>query len=103
MELEEAFIAMSVFARPLAKTMSATPASKLKGSSSLLTSCRALVEKYIKKRMQLITEARETSQNIASFRKRANDLHGHLQDNLKNEECFYEHMVTPFSNHAINN
>jgi hypothetical protein len=52
--------------------------------------------------MQLITEAWETSQNIASFRKRANDLHEHLQMNFKNEERFYEQMVTPFSNHAIN-
>jgi hypothetical protein len=30
-------------------------------------------------------------------------LHGHLQTNLKNEERFYEQMVTPFANHAINN
>jgi hypothetical protein len=102
-ELEEAFIATPEFASPLAKTVPATPAAKLKGSSSLLTSCRAFVEKNIKKRMQLITEAWETSQNIASFRKRENDLHEHLQTNLKNEERFYEQMVTPFSNHAINN
>jgi hypothetical protein len=101
--LEEAFIATPEFASPLAKTVPATPAAKLKGSSSLLTSCRAIVEKNIKKRMQLITEAWETSQNIASFRKRENDLHGHLQTNLKNEERFYEQMVTPFSKHAINN
>jgi hypothetical protein len=101
--LEEAYIATPVFVSPLAKTMPSTPATNLKGSSSLLTSCRALVEKYIKKRMQLITEAWETSQNIASFRKRANDLHRHLQTNLKNEERLYEQMVTPFANHAINN
>jgi hypothetical protein len=66
-EFEEAFIATPVFAFPLAKTMPATPANKLKGSSNLLTSCRAFVENNIKKRMQLITEAWETSQNIASF------------------------------------
>jgi hypothetical protein len=65
--LEEAFIATQVFAGPLEKTVLATPAAKLKGSSSLLTSCRAFVEKNIKKKMQLITEAWETSQNIASF------------------------------------
>jgi hypothetical protein len=91
-----------VFVSPLAKIVPATLAAKLKGSSSLLTPCRAFVEKNINKRIQLITEAWETSQNIASFRKRANDLHGHLQMNFKNEECFYEQMVTPFSNHAIN-
>jgi hypothetical protein len=102
-ELEEDFIATPEFSSPLAKTVPATPAAKLKGSSNLLTSCRAIVEKNIKKRMQLITEAWETSQNIASFRKRANDLHRHLQTNLKNEERFYEQMVTPFAKHAINN
>jgi hypothetical protein len=53
--------------------------------------------------MQLVTEAWETSQNIASFRKRENDLHEHLQTNLKNDQHFYEQMLTPFSNHAINN
>jgi hypothetical protein len=101
--LEEAFIATPEFASPLAKPMPTTPTTKLKGSSSLLTSCRAIVEKNIKKRMQLIIEAWETSQNIASFQKRENDLHGNLQTNLKNEECFYEQMVTPFWKHAINN
>jgi hypothetical protein len=102
-ELEEAFIATPEFSSPLAKTVPATPATKLKGSSSLLASCRALVENNIKKRMQLVTEAWETSQNIASFRKRENDLHEHLQTNLKNDQHFYEQMLTPFSNHAINN
>jgi hypothetical protein len=73
-ELEEAFIATPEFAIPLAKTMPATPATKLKGSSNVLTSCRSVVENNIKKRMQLITEAWETSQNIVSFRKRENDF-----------------------------
>jgi hypothetical protein len=58
--------------------MPATPTAKLKVSSILLASCRALVENIIKKIMQLVTEAWETSQNIASFRKRENDLHEHL-------------------------
>jgi hypothetical protein len=102
-ELEEAFIATPEFVSPLEKTMLATLAAKLKGSSSLLASCRSLVENNIKKRMQLVTEAWETSQNIASFRKRANDLHKHLQTNLKNDQCFYEQMLAPFANHAINN
>jgi hypothetical protein len=42
-ELEEAFIATSDFASPLEKTVLATLAAKLKGSSSLLTSCRAVL------------------------------------------------------------
>jgi hypothetical protein len=52
--------------------------------------------------MQLITEAWETSQNIASFRTRENDLHRHLQMNLRNEERFYQQTMIPFANHAIN-
>jgi hypothetical protein len=59
-ELEEDFIATPKFASPLAKTVPATPASKLKGSSNLLASCRALVENNIKKIMQLVTKALET-------------------------------------------
>jgi hypothetical protein len=100
--LEEALIPTPLFASPLAKTMPATPAAKLKGSSSLLTSCRGYVEKNIKKRMELITEAWETSQNIASFRTRAHALHEHLQADLKNEERFYLETVIPFGNHVIN-
>ena len=46
-ELEEALIPTPLFASPLAKTMSSIPATKLKGSSSLLTSCRGYVEKNI--------------------------------------------------------
>jgi len=38
--------------------------------------------------MELVIEAWETSQNIASFRMRENDLHEHFQVDLKNEEPF---------------
>jgi hypothetical protein len=100
--LEDALIPTLVFASPLEKIVHATPAAKLKGSSSLLTSCRVYVENNIKKRTQLITESYETSQNIASFRTRENYLYEHLQMNLKNEEHFYIHMVIPFSNYVIN-
>jgi hypothetical protein len=89
-KLEEDFIATLVFSSPLEKIVHATPVTKLKGSSSLLISCRAFVEKNINKRMQLIIKAWETSQNISSFRKMENYLHGHLQTNLKNEERFFE-------------
>jgi hypothetical protein len=60
------------------------------------------VEKNIKKIMDLITEAWETSQNIASFQTREHALHVHLQEDLKNEEHFYIDMVIPFGNHVIN-
>jgi hypothetical protein len=50
-ELEEAFIPTAVFSSPLVKTVPATPATKLKGSSSLLTYYRGYVENNIKKIM----------------------------------------------------
>jgi hypothetical protein len=80
----------------------ATTAAKIKVSSTLFALSRSLVEDNIKKRMQLVTEAWETSQFITSFRKRANDLHEHLQVNLKNVQHFCEQVLTSFSNHAIN-
>jgi hypothetical protein len=77
-ELEEALIPMPLPYSPLAIAMLATPAAKLKGSSSLLTSCRGYVENNIKKRMELITEAWETSQTMASLGTRAHNLLEHL-------------------------
>jgi hypothetical protein len=59
-ELEEALIHIALLASPLAIIVLATPATKLKGSSSLLTSFRGYVEKNIKKIMELITQASET-------------------------------------------
>jgi hypothetical protein len=58
--LEEALIPFPLLVSPLAITVLATPAAKLKGSSILLTSCRGYVKKNIKKIMELITEAWET-------------------------------------------
>jgi hypothetical protein len=46
-----------LFSIPLEKPIPATHVSKLKGSSSLLTSCRGYLEKNIKKIMELITES----------------------------------------------
>jgi hypothetical protein len=100
--LEEDLIPTPLFSSPLAKTVPATPATKLKGSFSLLTSCRGYVEKNIKKIMELITEAWETSQNIVSFRTRAHALHKHLQVDLKNEEGIYLGTMIHFGNHVIN-
>jgi hypothetical protein len=82
--------------------MPSTPATKLKGSSSLLTSCRGYVEKNIKKRMELTTEARETSKSIASFGTRAHAFQEYLQENFKNEEGFYLDTVAPFGINVTN-
>ena len=84
-EFERAFIATQEFASPLAKIVHATTAAKMKASSTLLTCSRALIENNINKRMQLVTEAWETSQNLVSFEKKANDLLEHLEVNLKND------------------
>jgi hypothetical protein len=81
--LEEALIPMPFLSSPLAITMHATPATKLKGSSSLLASCRGYVEKNIKKRMELITQAWETSQSMASLGTTTHALQENLQADLK--------------------
>jgi hypothetical protein len=78
-ELEEALIPMPLLVNPLAIAMPATPATNLKGSSSLLASCRGYVENNIKKRMELVTEAWKTSQTITSLGTRAHSLLEHLQ------------------------
>jgi len=56
-ELEETLMPLPMPANPLAMIGRSTPTTKLKGSTSLLTSTRGYVEKNIKKRMELITEA----------------------------------------------
>jgi hypothetical protein len=101
-ELEEALIPMPLLAIPLAIAMAATLATKLKGSSSLLASCRGYVENNIKKIMELITEAWERSQSMASLGTRPHTLLEHLQEDLKNEERFYLNTVIPFVTHVNN-
>jgi hypothetical protein len=56
-ELEEALISMPLLSNPLEISIPSILAAKLKGSSSLLTSCRGYVENNIKKRMELVTQA----------------------------------------------
>ena len=73
-----------------------TPATKLKGSTILLTSSMGYVEKNIKKREELIIEAWEISKSMVSFRMRAHTFHEYLQVDLKNEEGFYLDAVVPF-------
>jgi hypothetical protein len=63
-ELEEALIPMPLLANPLEIAMPTTPVANLKGSSSLLASCKGYVENNIKKRMELVTTACKTSQTI---------------------------------------
>jgi hypothetical protein len=95
-EFEQTFIATPEFSSPLEKIMPFTTATKMKVSSTLLACSRALVENNINKRMQLVTEARETSQN------KANDLFEHLEANLKNEQLFCHQVLDPFANYALN-
>jgi hypothetical protein len=54
------------------------------------------------KRMELITKAWETSQNMDSLGSRAHKLLLLLQTDLKNEESFYVHTVIPFAFHVNN-
>jgi hypothetical protein len=56
-ELEETIMPLPLLSIPLEIVGPSTPAAKLKGSSSLLTSTNIYVENNIKKRMALITEA----------------------------------------------
>jgi hypothetical protein len=69
-----------VLASPLAMIGPTTPATKLKGSTSLLTSSRGYVEKNIKKIMELITEAWEMSNNMVSFGMRAHAFHEYRRE-----------------------
>ena len=69
---------LSVLASPLAMIGPTTPAAKLKGYSSLLTSSRGYVEKNIKKIMELITEAWQMSNNMVSFGTREHAFHEYL-------------------------
>jgi hypothetical protein len=100
--LEEALIHMPFIASPLAIAMPATPATKLQGSSSLLASCIGYVENNVKKRMELIVETRETSQTMASLGTKVHTFLEHLQEDLKNEECFYLDTILPFGTHVNN-
>jgi hypothetical protein len=96
-ELEEALMPLPVLASPLAMIGPTTPAVKLKGYSSLLISSRGYVEKNIKKRMELITEAWEMSKNKVSFGTREHAFHEYLQEDLKNEQGFYLDTAVSFS------
>jgi hypothetical protein len=95
-ELEEYLIPLPVLANPLAMIEPTTPVTKLKGSTSLLTSTMGYVENNIKKRMKLITKSWEMSKSMASFGTRAHAFHEYLQADLKNEEGFYLDAVVPF-------
>jgi hypothetical protein len=95
-ELEDALMPLPLISSPLAIVGPTTPATKLKGSSSLLTSARSFMGNNIKKRMALITEAWEISKNMISFGSRVHAFHEYSQAELKNEEGFYLDSVVPF-------
>jgi hypothetical protein len=101
-ELEDAVMPLPLFTNPLTIVRPTTPAAKLKGPSSLLTSFRIYIEINIKKITTLITEACEVSKNIVYFGSRAHAFHEYLQANLKNEEVFYLDDVLPFGNKVSN-
>jgi hypothetical protein len=101
-ELEDALMPLPLLSIPLTIVRPTLLAIKLKKYSSLLTSAKIYVERTIKKRMALITEAWEISKNIASFGSRAHALHEYLQYDLKNEEGFYLDVVLTFGNKVSN-
>jgi hypothetical protein len=101
-ELEDALMPLPLLSSTLTIVRPTTPAAKLKGSSSLLTSSMRYVERNIKKIMALITEAWEISKNIVSFGSRAHSFHEYLQADLKNEEGFYLDVVLSFGNKVSN-
>jgi hypothetical protein len=80
--LEEALMPLPVLSSPLAMILPTTSTTKLKGSSSLLTSAGGYVEKNINKRMELITEAWEMSKNMVSFGTWAHAFHEYLHEDL---------------------
>jgi hypothetical protein len=96
-ELEGDLMPLPMMASPLEMIGPNTPTTKLKGSEILLKSDRGYVEKNIKKRMELITDAWEMSKSMVSFGKRAHAFHEYLQEDLKNEQGFYLDVVVPFS------
>jgi hypothetical protein len=101
-EFEQVFIATLEIFNRLEKIVPSTTATKMKLSSTLLSCSKSLVENNINKRMQLVTEVWETTQNLVSFEKKANDLLEHLEVNLTNEQFFCHHVLDPFSKYALN-
>jgi hypothetical protein len=95
-ELEESLMPLPVLASPLTIIGPTTPATKLKGSVSLLTSARGYVEDNIKKIMEIITKAWGMSKIMFSFGTRAHAFNEYLQADLKNEEGFYLDTAVPF-------
>jgi hypothetical protein len=100
--LEDTVIPLPLFSIPLTIVRPTTLATKLKGSSSLLTSAIIYVERNIKKRMAMITTAWEISKNIASFGSRVHAFYEYLQADLKNEQYFYLDAIQPFGNKVYN-
>jgi hypothetical protein len=77
-ELEGALMPLPLFATPLEMIGPTAPVTKLKGSTSLLTSVRGYVEKKIKRRMELIVESWQMSKSMLSFGTRVHAFHEYL-------------------------
>jgi hypothetical protein len=95
-ELEETLMPLPLLGSPLEIVGATMPTTKLKGSSSLLTSAKSYVENNIKKIMALIIESWEISKNMIYFGSRVHAFHEYLQTVQKNEEVFYLDFVVLF-------
>jgi hypothetical protein len=60
------------------------------------------VENNIKKIMELITEAWEISKSMVSFGTKAHNFYEYLQEDLKNDKCFYLNVVVLFGVRVTN-
>jgi hypothetical protein len=100
-EFEQDFIATPEFSILLAKTVPSTTTAKMKVSSTLLACSRTLVDNNINKRMQLVAQTWEISQNLVSFENKANDLLEHLEASLENDHHFYEEVLSHFFNYVV--
>jgi hypothetical protein len=80
------------------KSLDGTPesSSRLRGTSSLLTSIRRYVGENIKKIMSLILETWELENNFVSLGSRMTNFRQYLQDDLENDEEFYKGVVSTF-------
>jgi hypothetical protein len=102
-ELENALMPPPIFARPLASVQprmnpNGLPESnsKWRGTPNLLVAVRKFIEENIKKRMSLVLEAWDISNNIMTFGSKLHSFKDYLQDDYENEEGFYKDVVTTF-------
>jgi hypothetical protein len=102
-ELENALMPPPIFAKPLAFVQPGMnpddlpeSSSKWRGTPSLLVAVRKFVEENIKKRMSLVLEAWDISNNIMTFGSRLHSFKEYLQVDYENDEGFYKNELTTF-------